>query len=160
MDSKKLREEAARLFEQHGLLHWKFDLRRQTGYRLGGCNYRKKTIVVNGFYAEHNGDEMVIDTLLHEIAHALTPGHKHDAVWKAMAVRIGCRPDQHWKKNAVIQLGRYTATCPKCRAVFHKYRRPKYIQGYYCPICGKEHGRLNFQEQEGGNHADRESSSL
>jgi hypothetical protein len=30
------------------------------------------------------------DTILHEIAHALTPGHNHDSVWRAKSIEIGC----------------------------------------------------------------------
>jgi hypothetical protein len=31
-----------------------------------------------------------VDVLLHELAHALTPGHGHDDVWKNVAQALGC----------------------------------------------------------------------
>ena len=34
----------------------------------------------------------LVDTLLHEIAHAIVgPGHAHDAVWQTAARRIDCK---------------------------------------------------------------------
>ena len=38
-------------------------------------------------------EKHVLDTILHEIAHALVGSHhKHDAVWKAKCKEIGCDP--------------------------------------------------------------------
>ena len=38
-----------------------------------------------------NSDEATIrDTILHEIAHALTPGQHHNDVWRRKATAIGC----------------------------------------------------------------------
>jgi predicted amidophosphoribosyltransferase len=45
--------------------------------------------------------------------------------------------------------GKYKAVCPTCETVFYKYRKPKYVQGYYCPKCGKELGKLVFHTGEG-----------
>lgn len=36
-----------------------------------------------------NDEDRVKLTILHEIAHALTEGHGHDAVWKAKLIEIG-----------------------------------------------------------------------
>jgi len=36
------------------------------------------------------GRDFMVNILLHEFAHALTPDHNHDDVWRAMALRIGC----------------------------------------------------------------------
>lgn len=156
LDINKLRLEAVKLIRCY-LPGWKFALRRHTGHRLGACDYRNTIIVVNAFYAAHNSEDVVLDTLLHEVAHALTPGHKHDAVWRTMAEKLGCQPDR-LKTNIVRQPGRYKAVCPTCQRVFYKYRKPKYIQGYYCPECGKEHGRLNFLDQ-GGDRETRKSAA-
>ena len=39
----------------------------------------------------------VKDTVLHEIAHALTPGHHHDKVWKAKCVELGATPERCYR---------------------------------------------------------------
>lgn len=37
----------------------------------------------------------LLDTLLHEIAHALTPGDGHGKLWQAKAMELGARPTTH-----------------------------------------------------------------
>jgi hypothetical protein len=44
---------------------------------------------------DRNGAEEIVDTILHEIAHALVgPRHGHDTVWKAKCTDIGARPER------------------------------------------------------------------
>lgn len=63
--------------------------------RAGVCNYRHKQISLSVTYCLEASREDVVDTVLHEIAHALVgPAHGHDAVWRAMAIRIGCSGDR------------------------------------------------------------------
>ncbi len=139
-----LNKKARDLLRQHDLSRWRFALKTHTGSLLGGCNYNVPGIFINKFYAEHNDEEFVIDTLIHELAHALTPGHRHDKVWRKLALDLGCNSRLDWSK-IITQPGNYQAVCPTCEVVFNKYRKPKYIQGYYCPKCGKEHGQLDFK---------------
>lgn len=42
-----------------------------------------------GWFLDNNTEDEIMETLLHEIAHALTPGHGHDRVWKAKCIEIG-----------------------------------------------------------------------
>ena len=146
MDRSRLIAVAAELFEQHGLAArgWLLEF-RSYAHRLGCCSSRKRVIALNDYYAENNTEPPVIDTLLHEIAHALVgASHGHGPIWKAMARKLGCTPEACSKKGVLIRPGNYQATCPTCRRWFYKYRRPKYVVGYYCPSCGKERGRLVF----------------
>ncbi len=83
-------ETATALMEANGLHEWQFQFDHSTR-RAGCCNYRDKTISIS-FHLAHNGaDFEILDTILHEIAHALVgKEHNHDAVWKAKARAIGC----------------------------------------------------------------------
>jgi predicted SprT family Zn-dependent metalloprotease len=146
MDRSKLLEAGANLLSEHSLHTWAVELRAKTGGRLGECHYKYRLVVLNDYYVDNNSDEAVVEILRHEVAHALTPGHKHDAVWRAMALKLGCKLDNDCK--IMVQPGKYKAVCPTCEAVFYKYRKPKYVEGYYCPKCGKEHGKLAFHTGE------------
>lgn len=152
MDRDALLQTAVKLFVRHGLAGWSIAF-RNFGHRLGCCLYRRKTIVLNAFYVAHNDESQVIDTLLHEIAHALTPGHRHGPVWKAMAQRLGATPRACSKLGVVLRPGKYRAVCPNCGRTYDKYRKPRYkchstaVTPYYCPkrSCGKKNGRLVFR---------------
>ncbi len=70
MELKELEAIAKREMTKHGLHDWTFrfaDTKRQ----LGVCKYRKKRIEIAEYYALNSPQESVLDTLLHEIAHAI-----------------------------------------------------------------------------------------
>jgi len=92
MDLKILSEAAAALFAGHRLVGWSFGL-AASKRRLGVCKYRQKRIEISDYYARHNPDAAVLDTLRHEIAHALAgPEAGHGPTWQAIAARIGATP--------------------------------------------------------------------
>ena len=74
---------ANRLLVEHGLAQqgWRFKFDRAR-LRAGQCRYRSKTITLSKHYVALNvttRPEEVLDTILHEIAHALAGGrHGHD----------------------------------------------------------------------------------
>lgn len=132
-DCKKL---ATDLMAKHGLTGWtfKFDHARQ---RLGCCKPYRRQISLSKHYVQNNRDELVLDTILHEIAHALTPGHHHDDVWKAECVRIGARPircKDTVEDKLVSAEGKWVADCAGCgvRHYLHKSRRGRMPTGYMC----------------------------
>jgi len=133
MDLKFLGETATVLFTKHGLAGWSFGL-TQAKRRLGVCNYRRKRIEIGEYYALHNPDEAVLDTLLHEIAHALAgPEAGHGPAWKAIAVRIGATPRAcDDSPDTVVEPGDWRATCAGCGRTLHKYKRPRVLNGYRC----------------------------
>ncbi len=66
---------------------WKFRWARagELGRDLGICHYTSKTIVLK---AQRQPIGIILMTLSHEIAHALTPGHAHDMIWWGTASRL------------------------------------------------------------------------
>ena len=56
---------------------------------FGVCDYRKKLIELSAILVPAMTDEAIQDTIVHEIAHALTPGHNHDYVWKQKCIELG-----------------------------------------------------------------------
>ena len=93
-------------------------------------------------------DDHVIDTLLHEIAHALV-GHKHghDAVWRRKALQIGCNGKRCYSedsfkeegKELLVKQSKYTLTCPTCKKQSAMHKRPKVNRS--CSNCSN--GRYN-----------------
>jgi predicted SprT family Zn-dependent metalloprotease len=133
MDLKELEFIASREIVKHGLDGWTFRL-ADTKRRLGVCNYRSRQIEIAEYYALNSSPETVIDTLLHEIAHAIAgPAAAHGPVWKATAARLGATPracdNSH---EAIVQPGDWQATCPTCKRTIHRYKRPKSLSGYRC----------------------------
>ncbi len=133
MDLNELGVIAGQEMIKHGLHGWSFgltDAKRQ----LGVCKYRSKRIEISEYYALNSPAQSVLDTLLHEIAHAIAgPAARHGPAWKAVAIRLGATPracdDSH---ETVVKPGDWQATCPSCRKTFHRYRRPTTSSGYRC----------------------------
>ncbi len=140
---------ARELLAAHGLAGWSFRFNRSK-LNMGLCKYGPRSVELSAHFVEHNPDEAVRDTLLHEIAHALVgPGHGHDAAWKAMCRRVGARPER-LSFEAVMPLGRWRAVCGGCGALHHRHRRPKRMVGWWCCRCGPERGRLVWAQAAGG----------
>src|SRR3954469_529740 len=126
MELKELEAIAARELTKHGLHGWTFAL-ADTKRRLGACKFRSKRIEIAEYYARNSPPESVLDTLLHEIAHALAgPAARHGLAWKAVAIRLGATPracaSSDW---AVLKPGDWQASCPACQKTVHLYRRPR-----------------------------------
>lgn len=143
MDIEHAVEIGKRLLLEHGLIDWQLKLNRNKR-RLGTCKQYLKQIELSEVYIERNEIEHVRDTILHEIAHALVGvDHGHDAVWKDMCVRLGCKP-KACENDVDMPVGDWQARCPSCRQTFTRHRKPKSIRGMYCIACGPEQGRLTF----------------
>ena len=71
----------------------RFDRARQ---RAGACFPHRRYIQISEHHIIHNHWEKVLDTLLHELAHALVWVHYgekgHGARWRAMAQKLGATP--------------------------------------------------------------------
>ena len=108
-----------------------FDLAPARG---GSCRYSDQQITLSVTYCLKASKEEIVDTILHEIAHAIVgPKHGHDATWKAAARQIGCTAErchriqhtsprwhgqcgcgQQWERQRLSQRIR-TSRCGKCK---------------------------------------------
>ena len=89
---------------------YEFDVSKS---RAGQCRYRTKTIGLSRYYVNHKSitDNQVKNTILHEIAHALTKGHNHDEVWRQKALEIGCDGKKCWQSTT--EYYKYKYSCGK-----------------------------------------------
>ncbi len=75
----------------HGLKDWHVRLTTDmTKGFLGLCSHKDKCIILSAHHIDIHDTESVKNTVDHEIAHALTPGHSHDLIWREKAREIGC----------------------------------------------------------------------
>jgi predicted SprT family Zn-dependent metalloprotease len=148
MTPKMERARAAALaqMQKWGLAGWgfRFNARRRG---LGLCVYPQGRtpgrIELSMHFVEMNPESEVLDTILHEVAHALAgPDTGHGPAWVEKCRLVGARPDRCG--DAVMPVGRYRANCPSCGKLYHRHKRPKYVVGYYCIPCGKERGALRY----------------
>lgn len=105
---QEARQRCRSLMDQHGLSAWTLEMTSNLS-RIGYCRYEDKTIEVSMF--QPNGDPQPI--LLHEIAHALTPGDKHGFRWKMTCRELGIDPSRTYSYSLAPGLG-FKVQCNKC----------------------------------------------
>lgn len=98
MDTRKLRKlakESLKNLETIGLTGWKFKWSR-TKRGLGYCDFDTKEIRISQPLAKVNCTIRMIDTLRHEIAHALAgPDAEHGKLWQKIAKHVGCAATEY-----------------------------------------------------------------
>ena len=159
MEKGKAATLARQLMEEHGY-----------GYLLFGFNRRKKSLGVcfikyrgthaatpegielSEVWVPYLSEAEVRDTILHEIAHAMTPDAKypHGTSWKLAAQRIGANPNRTAESVPKEVMERVQRETFKYIAVCTNNSNPKHFhyyfnrlgkrwrqRGYYrCPKCG------------------------
>lgn len=151
MNLLSARNLAEQLMEQHGVKSqgWRFAF-DESKTHFGCCEYKRKVIFLSRLFTLTINEDKVKDTILHEIAHALTPGHHHDIVWKNVAKSIGCRGERCGDivKEAISDtkleqfkkaITNYSYTCPECNNIIH---HKKLFRNAYCTICNKKTGKI------------------
>ncbi len=149
--------EAARLavglLNHHGLrnIEFRFNGRRR---HVGLCFFMDKIpfrIELSRSHVLLNSRDVVLDSILHEIAHVLT-GRKHDLKWKAKCRELGCRPEPRVVARTLWR--RWIARCPNCSQVHARGREPV-TQGWYCKSCGPQLGPLMWRDIDAMGHCSR-----
>lgn len=144
---------ARKLMNEHGLGHVTFEWSNRK-HALGDCSYKRNAsfqvvpdkIRLSAVWVPYLDEAEVRDTILHEIAHALTPGHKHDYVWKAMCRKVGANPKRtaeaipmELRKRVGRNEFKYEARCVRNSEhvmYFNRYGKVWQRGGYVCAECG------------------------
>lgn len=119
-------EIANMMLVEQNLTEWKFVWNNRTSNKTWGiCKYTPKEIHLNKKYALIESEENVIDTIIHEVAHALTKGDNHGEIWKAKCRELGCRDEQFKDlgKESLNKLAKYKGVCPTCGHVIYSGRK-------------------------------------
>ena len=120
-----------------------FDLSTMRG---GVCRYADKRIDLSVSYCHRATRAEIVDTLLHEIAHAIAGhAHHHDAVWRAVARAIGCTAERCHDVDHTR--ARWVGACG-CGRPWRRQRLSRRLRlGARCPRCG---GRIAWRLNTGG----------
>lgn len=126
MDVNVLRAKAIKIFQQEKLAGWRLVITNRFKTAFGKCNDRDKIILLNEYYANNAPEKHVMDTLLHEVAHAVVGCEcGHNAVWRAAATRLGCTPKACCSDSELLPPGKYEAKCSKCSRVYKSEKKPR-----------------------------------
>ena len=95
---------------------WSFAWNRRKS-AFGACHYKKKEIQLSKILTESQPIAEVLDTIRHEIAHALSgPGTGHGYIWKENCRKVGANPVRAAKRIKATRedLGaRWVVICPE-----------------------------------------------
>ena len=129
---------AKELIKQYKLSDYKFMFDDAVS-RFGYCSQTKKIISLSKTLTELNNEQAVIDTILHEIAHALTPHQNHNEVWQRVAKAIGSSGERCYDdKLTETPLAKWTAHCPNCSMDVLRAKRNRRL---HCSKCYKANNR-------------------
>jgi len=93
---------------------------------LGQCSYTKKEIRLERKHALKSSEASVLDTILHEIAHGLTPYNGHNKKWQAKCIEVGAIPRRYGLGWSDKEGNTWEKYCPNnCSSSKYK-RKPKY----------------------------------
>ena len=128
----EIEAKARALFNKHNIADWNFAFSLTTN-QAGCCWYNRKLITVSVTYCQKATEAEIVNTLLHEIAHALAGySNAHNHVWKRIAKQIGCTAE---RCHAVQHTpAKWTGTCG-CGSVWGRQRLTKAARYGHCSRC-------------------------
>lgn len=140
MDLDEAHTWAMLMLDEHDLLDRGWTVTWDNARRRAGfCWYPKRTIGFSRFIAERVSELDFMDTVAHEVAHALVGGdHGHDAVWRRKAIELGgsgIRTHDFFDPQAP-----WIGVCEHGKR-FNRYKTPRSGATYYCrcslPVSGQ-----------------------
>jgi len=105
--------------------------------RAGLCNYAEKLISISRYLIESHTLDSGLQTLAHEIAHALCGKNAgHGPVWLATAKSLGYRDEKFSGDEIARERAPWVGTCPSGHEHF-RYRKP--ARDLACGLCSRNY---------------------
>ena len=120
--------------------------------RAGCCDYRYKRIQLSKYFTEHNSNQQIINTILHEVAHALAgPRAGHGLKWNETFMKLLIKYNQpldvsrcYNSRKVKMPKGKHVLECENCKIPHYRIRKTWWMkqinsQGYVngrCRRCG------------------------
>ena len=123
MEDSKILELGNKYRQMYGLRDWTMKINNRLRNTAGRCMTGRRVIELSGAVMRQWEVADVIDTILHEIAHALTPKDKgHGAEWQAKCLEIGAKPERTYGADLPVST-RFQSKCIACGATEDRARR-------------------------------------
>jgi len=154
---------------KHNLIDWGVGVTTDPNKSfLGICMGKDKKIILNAFHIDIHPDSEVIDTIMHEVAHAIVGTiNGHNEVWQAKAKELGAStlPCSHLDLPAhvidAIRSGQIVEMTVEEET--HIIRRPKYtvtrLQDM-CPDCAVLGKKTVAKEKFAFEHIDKDGNTV
>lgn len=142
MDLNNAAMHARNMMELYQLDGWSFAF-DNAKRRCGQCSHKRKRITLSRYYVELNDAAEVHETILHEIAHALTPGAGHGPKWRAMARKIGAKPQRCADASVQMPEAKYQLMCASGHNHGPRHRRSRSMGFHVCRCGARLHYVLN-----------------
>jgi predicted SprT family Zn-dependent metalloprotease len=145
------------LLKTHGRGDWRVTINKRLRSRAGQCNYRMKTIELSAWLLRCNDNAAVMNTITHEVAHAIVGGWVgHGLEWRMCHRRLGGNGKRCYTQGVDLindherkrQKRNWIGTCPTCGKVYTRVRitiRPGVF--YRCP---RDKTRLTWLNEKTG----------
>jgi predicted SprT family Zn-dependent metalloprotease len=135
MELKRAHMIAQDLMKYFGVADWSLQFDRAK-VRFGVCKFKLKAIGLSAPLVKLNDEAKMIDTILHEIAHAIAgPAAHHGRVWRLTALSIGATPDRCYRqKDIVAPVKKFIGQCPSCLRFVERHLRRAIACGACCRI--------------------------
>lgn len=149
MNRQRASEITREEIRKHGLENWGVRLTTDPNQPfLGLCIHKDKVIVLNAHHIDIHHDKDIINTIKHEIAHAIVgAGHGHDETWANKAREVGCDNTMPCSTLDLpdhiidaIRSGANVEVTVEEKKIEQIIRTPKYTVTRLqekCPDCGK-----------------------
>lgn len=120
----------------HKLFKWSLTPVNTMKY-IGQCNYNTQTISISTVFMRgaNCNYSKVKKSLMHEIAHALTPGSGHGSEWKRKCSLIG--GDTRLAASMNLPGMNWVLYCRKCKWRQEQMTKPN-IKNKVCSVCNQQ----------------------
>ncbi len=132
------------LMTERGICDWTLGTHNKK-MSCGTCSFNDKKISLSSHFLRLNSDDVIINTIKHEIAHVLAgQGVGHGVVWKSICRLVGCVPSR-LNDIAIMPKGKWLYRCTTCEKEYTFHRKPKRRKG--CGVCCENYAGGKFDER-------------
>ena len=125
------------LMAEHGLGDWQLQYTATVSHTLGRTHHARRTITLSAPQMLALDGAGRLDTIRHEMAHALLPAtENHGPAWRRKARQLGACPEPTAAEQIGADQDQYpiVGTCPAGHS-FGRNRMPAPTRRFYCTTC-------------------------